>query len=146
MTHQFYIPCIPPTATSQQKGAFSLPGKGVRFFKKANVARAEHDLLTLLHPHTPPAPFTGPLYLSIAFTWPWRKSEPKKNRASGRKWRDTKPDCSNIVKMVEDCMTRLGFWGDDSQVALLTVSKRWGDTPGISVAMQEMDGRENDNP
>ena len=50
-----------------------------------------------------------------------------------------KPDCSNAIKALEDCLTKLGFWDDDSQVASLTVDKAWGDRVGISVAISEIE-------
>jgi hypothetical protein len=40
------------------------------------------------------------------------------------------------VKLIEDCLTKLGFWQDDSQVADLHVSKAWGAAVGIYVAIR----------
>lgn len=133
----FFIPCVPPKATSQQKGAFAMPTGGIRFFKKKHVAEAENSLLSLLQPHRPSIPFTGPLRLSVTFLWPWRKSESKKTIASvGAMPIETRPDCSNIVKMLEDSMTTLGFWGDDGQIANLVVRKFYSSTTGLSVTIR----------
>ena len=47
--------------------------------------------------------------------------------------RVTKPDTDNLQKMLKDCMTRLGFWGDDAQVCEEHVGKYWTAQPGIYV-------------
>ena len=130
-----WIACVPPKATSQQKGACRAGG-GIRFFKKAHVAQAEQDLISLCRGAIPAGWQTiedGPVFLDVAFIWPWRKSEPKKNKIHPVLAMDVKPDCSNIIKMLEDALTRLNVWRDDSQVARLSVNKFWGDHPGISI-------------
>lgn len=138
---QLFIPCVPPKATSQQKGACRT-SKGVRFFKKAYVAAAEQDLLSLVQSEMPAAWQTieaGPVELQVCFVWPWRKSEPIRERINGAKYMDVKPDCSNIIKMLEDCLTRLNVWTDDAQVACLRVAKMWGDDPGISITVKKIE-------
>ena len=139
-----WIPCVPPKATSQQKGAVRT-GKGVRFFKKAHVAQAESNLLSLVRSVLPSdwVPIlVGPIRLEVSFTFPWRKSEPKKNRTMPLRHMDVSPDCSNIIKMLEDCLTRLNVWRDDGQVAELRVQKFWGDTPGISITVYKIQQQE----
>jgi Holliday junction resolvase RusA-like endonuclease len=134
-----WIDCVPPKATSQQKGACRT-SSGVRFYKKAHVAHAEADLLTLIR-SVMPADWrmieAGPVMLNVLFVWPWRKSEPKKHRTEPLLPMDVAPDCSNIIKMLEDCLTRLGVWRDDGQVAWLRVGKFWGDDPGIRIRVQK---------
>jgi Holliday junction resolvase RusA-like endonuclease len=135
-----WIPCTPPKTTSQQKGACRVAG-GVRFFKKAHVAQAENDLLSLIRSVLPPEWETiqeGPVALEVSFCWPWRKSEPKCNRTMPLLHMDVSPDCSNIIKMLEDCLTKLSVWRDDGQVACLRVQKFWGDTPGISIKVERI--------
>jgi crossover junction endodeoxyribonuclease RusA len=134
---KFRIDCNPPKATSQQKGVMVIAGKP-RFFKRKHVKQAENDITALLMPHRPKTPLVGPVRLLVVWAYPWRKSEPKRNRERGYMPCDTRPDCSNIVKGLEDCMTRLGFWGDDSQVADLRFVKQWSDHPGIYVEIEEI--------
>ena len=130
----FFIPCIPPTATSQQKGACSIKGGGVRFFKKKHVQQAENSLWALLMPHRPETPLEGALRLSVCFYYPWRKSEKKAVVRDHHSMPITsRPDCSNLIKLIEDVMTGLGFWRDDGQISHLEVEKRYTDTPGIYV-------------
>ncbi|RYG35685.1 MAG: RusA family crossover junction endodeoxyribonuclease [Burkholderiales bacterium] len=133
----FHLPIIPPKATSQGAGKRIVikDGKPL-FFKNDKATTAEHDLTLLCSQHAPKQPIEGPISLKIDFVFPWRKSEPKKRVALGRVPHTSKPDCSNLVKMIEDCLTKLGFWADDGQVADLHVSKAWGRAVGIYVAIQ----------
>ena len=137
MKLQFTIDCIPPKATAQQKKVAMIGGKP-RVYEPKNVKDAKNDMLSLLHPHRPEKPLNGPLRLSITWTYPWRSSESKRNRALGVMPCDTRPDCSNLVKAFEDTMTRAGFWVDDSQVYALYFAKFWGDKPGIKVTVESL--------
>jgi len=146
MNYSFFIPCVPPKATSQQKGACRI-GNGIRFFKKKHVQAAENDLLSLLRPHAPAAPMDGAICLRIKFVFPWRASESQRIRREFCEYPNTtRPDCSNIVKMVEDAMGRLNFFKDDGQNARLLVEKAWGDTPGIHVSLSPHEGIKRSAP
>ncbi len=136
----FHLPIIPPKATSQGAGKrIAVINGRPMFFKNQKAVSAEHDLLMLCAPHTPQERLEGPVVLDVEFVWPWRKSEPKRRLAMGRAHHTSKPDCSNIIKQLEDVLTKLQFWTDDGQVADLRVSKFWGDTPGIRVSIAELD-------
>ncbi|MHC4616316.1 MAG: RusA family crossover junction endodeoxyribonuclease [Planctomycetota bacterium] len=138
----FTIHCIPPKSTHQANLRILKRHDGTQFVGKMKSSKGkavERDLISLLTPHVPPEPFSGPIRLKVWWNYPWRKSEPKKNRTEGWKWCDTRPDCDNLLKLLEDVMTRLGFWTDDSQVAQVTFSKRWCDVPGIEIEVYELD-------
>ena len=49
-----------------------------------------------------------------------------------------KPDTDNLVKLLKDCMTKVGFWKDDAQVTRDIVEKFWADIPGIYIRIKEM--------
>lgn len=136
----FHLPIVPPKATSQSAGKRMMVVNGKPlFFKNRQAAGAEHDYLTLCAPHKPAMPISGPVRLQVDFVFPWRKSEPAWRRALGRLPMTVKPDCSNAIKALEDCLTKLGFWDDDGQVASLAVDKAWGDRVGISIAISEIE-------
>jgi Holliday junction resolvase RusA-like endonuclease len=138
----FRIDCIPPKSTHQASLRIMKRRDGTQFVGKMESgkgAQVKRDLIALLAEHRPAEPFAGPVELIVYWDYPWRKSEPKRNRALGVKWCDTRPDCDNLAKMLIDCMTRLGFWADDSQVARLSFSKRWANRPGIEVLMSELE-------
>ena len=67
-------------------------------------------------------PMTGPVVLSISAYFPCPKSDYRKGRPRKRRWRDKKPDSTNIVKAVEDAMTGIVFV-DDRQVVVTHVKK-----------------------
>ena len=62
---------------------------------------------------------------------------PRGEHADGE-YRITKPDVDNLQKLLMDCMTAEGFWGDDAQVASLVVEKFWAQVPGIYIRMWEL--------
>ena len=129
----FSIRCVPPSTTSQQKRAARTPA-GIRFFKSRQQTAAESDLISLLRPHAPTMALNGPLAVRIDLRWPYRKSERVGNVRAGHDIPHTgKPDLDNAVKALLDCMTRLAFWSDDSQVSQLGITKAWSAAPGISV-------------
>ena len=144
---RFHLPIIPPTATSQNAGKRMFIPKDSQgrvtgrpmFFKNKASKSAEHDLLLLLSQFVPAKPLTGPIALSVDFVWPFRKSEPAWRKALGRVHHTSQPDGSNAIKQIEDCMTKLQFWEDDSQIADLHISKAWGDHIGISVEIRQLE-------
>lgn len=133
----FHLAIVPPKATSQSAGKRMMIMKhGPRagqpmFFKNGKAQEAENDFTVLLQPFAPPAPIDAPIRLEVDVVWPWRAGEPQWRRALGRVYHTSKPDCSNWIKQMEDCMTKLRYWNDDGQVAILVVSKAWGDQVGI---------------
>lgn len=136
----FFLPIVPPKATSQSAGKRMMVVNGKpMFFKNKQAAGAEHDYLLLCSPHKPEAPIAGPVLLRVDFVFPWRKGEPAWRRALGRVPMTVKPDCSNAIKALEDCLTKLGFWNDDGQVADLRVTKAWGGVVGIAIAISEIE-------
>ena len=137
----FHLPITPPKATSQGAGKRILVVNGKpMFFKNRKAQSAENDLTLLCAQYRPESPILGAVLLKIDFVFPWRKSEPRKRIALGRVPHTAKPDCSNLVKMIEDCLTKLRFWNDDGQVADLRVTKAWGSQVGIFVSIEPLGG------
>lgn len=128
----FFVACNPPRATAQQKGAFVMAGK-VRFFKKARIKQAENDLVSLLRPHVPSTPFDGPLLVTVQFRFPFKKTERKADVARGWAYSDTRPDVDNLCKLLFDAMSLLGFWRDDSQIAVMRATKIRSAATGIGI-------------
>jgi len=130
---QFFIAMTPPQTTSQQKGVDFKRG---RFYKKQKVAAAEQEYLVRLYPHKPEKPFTKSAMAHYTFIYPWLKSHTKKVREQGYQIKTKKPDCTNSVKLIEDCMTKLGFWTDDAICWKVTVEKWHGDVPGVEILIE----------
>lgn len=138
----FTLFCNPPRHTAQGSSTILKNFKTGKFFigKKANskAIQTKTELTAMLLPHQPKTPLQGALECEIEYVYPWRNSEPKKNRATGYRWCDTRPDADNILKQFFDCLTMLRFWEDDAQVSDLRFSKRWGNEPRISVIISEI--------
>ena len=141
MLISFDINCIPPKHTAQGSSTILKNFKTGKFFigkkSNSNATRAKNELIALIAPYTPEKPLEGPLRLSVEWSYPWRTSEPKKNRARGFRMCDTKPDCDNLTKQLCDILTRLGFWLDDAQVADLRFCKMWREKPGIHIEISQ---------
>jgi Holliday junction resolvase RusA-like endonuclease len=125
---QFFLDIIPPTRTAQQKGESIQGGRIVHYVKK-EVREAEDTLRTALRPHRPPMPLDGPLMLICDWQFPAGKSH------KDGEWRITRPDTDNLQKLLKDCLTKEGFWIDDSRVCYDVCKKSWSDAPGILVTI-----------
>lgn len=137
---RFVLNCIPPKHTAQGGNRILKTKDGRLFVGKMSSSKAkktQDELMCLLMEHVPEKPLEGPIEEKIRWVYPYRKSEPKKNR--GREiWCDTKSDCDNLTKMFNDCLTRLGFWIDDGQVAILHFEKLYDEKPRIEVEITEL--------
>lgn len=61
----------------------------------------------------------------------------------GKIWHTSKPDTDNLAKQLKDAMTRLGFWGDDRQVAAYgRMEKLYGERGEWRVRVQELESGE----
>ena len=144
---RFSLPIIPPTATAQQKGVFVTPHGKTLFYEKANVKAARKLYMASMASFRPPVAMSGPLQVSVEFHHPYRKSEKKSIVNGGIPIpHDKIPDLDNTFKLFADCMTRLGFWEDDGQIAWLSLRKLWSARPRIDVyifAMSEQAAEPN---
>jgi len=130
-----FIACEIPVGQAQQKGACVIQGK-IRFFTKAKIKEAERQWRAILGPMVPEKPLEGALNLCVTLHFPWRKVDKKAQKQFKVMPIPTRPDCSNLIKLLEDQMTKLGFWKDDSQIAELTIRKFRSDMPGIHFTIQ----------
>lgn len=144
----FFIDCIPPTATAQHKGVttcgykLSRGGKRrpiIKHYKKPELEAIEAQMIAWFLPHAPAAPMEGPLRCDIRYIWPWTEAL-KAKRLRGKLpafvGKDTRPDRVNIAKLPEDVLTACKFWHDDGQVCGGEILKGWGDRPGIHITIQ----------
>ena len=138
MTLEFFLPCIPPTVTHHHKRIVKV-GEFSRLADKPELVDAKAMLDSLLLPYRPFHPLTGPVWLELEFSWPYRASEPKRNRAKGHLPHTSRPDCSNLGKTIEDRLAKLRFIEEDKNVVALTVRKWWSATPGISVLIMQLE-------
>lgn len=118
-----------PKSTSQMKGETIIGGRIHHYTKKkvaTQMAIYENAIREALDGREPPM-FEDAVYLDITFYYQIKA----KNRWG--QWKTSKPDLDNSVKSLQDVMTRMGFWKDDSQIALLKLKKRLSEHPGILI-------------
>lgn len=128
---EFFIPLKRiPGATSQQKGV-NFDAK--KIYTKDSVLSVKALYKSRLAEYVPYAPFTGPVELRIGWCYP-------RGKHKNGEWKTTKPDTDNLIKLLKDCMTELGFWKDDAQVALETSWKRYADVSGVLISIRELEG------
>lgn len=102
------------------------------------------DFLALAHQHRPDKPFAGPLEVKLVFTFrrPLCHYGAGKNackiKPSAPKLFHTKtPDADNLTKFVFDALNGV-FWGDDKQIAVVHVVKKWGSFGSVKVEVEEL--------
>jgi Holliday junction resolvase RusA-like endonuclease len=54
-----------------------------------------------------------------------------------RAWAPKKPDCTNVLKGVEDAMNRI-VWRDDAQVVRGSFAKKYSETPGLHIYVEAL--------
>jgi Holliday junction resolvase RusA-like endonuclease len=109
-----------------------------RTYKHPEQSRYEAQVAALLAQHRPDAPLDGPLSLSVTAYLPIPKSKPKRWQAAalaGEIWPTGKPDCSNILKNIEDIMNGV-FWRDDAQIVGVQAFKRYSDSPRWEIEIE----------
>lgn len=138
----------PPTVTSQEKGEtikykwIFRNGKRVsvpyiHHFEKPEVAKARsfytsRILNEMKKNKLKPPRFEGPCKGKIIFGF---KAKRKKNI---NKLKDTKPDCDNMNKLLQDVLADIGFFQvGDQQIGDLRVIKVWSEEPFIEIDIQE---------
>lgn len=127
---EFFVPMIPPTVTAQEHKVTIRNGKPM-FYDPPELKEAKSKILSGLYPYRPQKPFEGGLQLIVKWLFP------KGNHKNGE-YRITKPDTDNLQKMLKDCMTKSGFWKDDTLVCSEVIEKFWAEQPGIYIRIEEI--------
>lgn len=128
---EFFEPMVPPTATHNDMEIHRIAGKAV-LGKSGALEAAEAKWEAHLAKHAPQKPFDGPVAVEMRICWPTGGKH-----AQGS-WHAVKPDADNVEKTVFDIMTKLGYFENDSRVALHSTAKLWSDPAGIYVRMEEL--------
>lgn len=131
MRIEFFLSMIPPTATHQEKKWRVVKGKPVSY-DPPKVTAARSKLIAHLAGHEPERPLEGAVRLLVKWCFPRGEHE-------DGEYRITKPDTDNLQKLLKDCMTAVGFWKDDAQVASEICEKFWAEVPGIYVCAEEIE-------
>lgn len=82
-------------------------------------------------------PIEGPLDVIMVAVFPVAPSWPKKRQAAalaGELKPTGKPDADNLLKTL-DALNQV-VWRDDAQIVNATISKRYGDRPGVTITVR----------
>lgn len=127
----FFLSMIPPTVTAQQHKVTVVNGKP-KFYDTYEIKQAKTILESMLVHHKPKEPYNRPVKLLVKWCFP-------KGTHKHGSYKYTRPDTDNLQKMLKDCMTRCGFWIDDSYVCLEIIEKFWSSIPGIYIEVEELE-------
>lgn len=121
-----------PKGTAQMKRANF---RNKTFFEGKDLKSARQMYIQMLSPNAPKRPLIGPVGATFEFFYPI-----KDKRKKGQ-YKVTKPDCDNLVKLLQDCMTQLNYWTDDAQIARLVVEKAYSvhDHAQIHIRVTELE-------
>lgn len=131
MRTECFLPMIPPTATHQEKKVTVRSGKPV-VYEPAEVKTARAKLTAHLAQHQPSRRLRGPVQLIVKWCFPIQGDH------RDGEYKTSKPDTDNLIKLLKDCMTKVGFWKDDAQVASEINEKFWAKVPGIYIFASEL--------
>ena len=133
-----------PKGTHQQRGESVVNGH-IHHFEKANVRKMrqiyKEKILHEMERDGIKAPLIeGPVFLSVDFYFAI-KDKKKQN-----KWKDTKADLDNLIKLLQDVLNDIGFFSKgDEQVACLVLHKFWSVRPHIKIEISPIVEDEDDD-
>lgn len=128
-TIDFFVPCVPPTITSQQRR---------HKYKQDRLKQATAFWQAVMEKNAPPKPLKGALILEISITFKHTKKSQKicEDLGVAAIPRLTTVDCDNINKLPQDAMAKCGYFENDSRIYDLRVLKWYGDFPGVNVILK----------
>lgn len=127
---EFFVEFDPPRTTQQQHRISTRNGYPI-LYDGDNLKSAKQLLTVMLSTHRPRTPFNGPVEFTVH--WRFRAKSHKDNE-----WKVSRPDGSNLDKMLEDIMTGLGYWTDDSLIVRKINEKYWSKKPGLYIKIVEL--------
>jgi len=147
MTIEFTVPGT-PVAKARPRTA-RLPNGGTRHYTpakteqwEARAAYAAHQAIIKAGTH----PYQGPVAVIITAVFPVPDSWPKWRREAamnGEVVPTAKPDMDNVEKAVKDAMNGV-VYRDDAQVVVKVTELKYGEEPGVHVAVKETGQRRHD--
>ena len=137
---KFFLPMIPPTVTQQEHKVMVNRKTGrVQFYDPPELRAARAKLTDLVGRYAPEQPLEGALQLVTKWIWPMEADGQIVLSGMEYRWKTSKPDTDNLIKMLKDCMTRTGYWKDDAQVVSEITQKFYGPKAGIYIEVVRMD-------
>lgn len=139
----FTIPIIPKAQMRARH--FARPGKSGKTFsgtyKDEKQQRYEVQLMQLLEQYRPEVPMSGAIELKVVACLPIPQTKPNwwhKALFHDKIFHTSKPDIDNLLKNLLDCMEKIGYFKNDSQIFKITIGKRYHEIPSWIVQMREI--------
>ena len=136
---EFFVPGKPQALKRHR--TYRMPnGKTVRVDPSRT---AKDDFLAKAMEHRPEEPLRGPIYLGVKCLFPRPKSHYRTGKYAhtlkdnAPQWHTSVPDTDNILKFIGDALNGI-FWLDDRQIVWVRAMKRYGDTPGIEIKIEDI--------
>ena len=121
-----------PSATPQQR---KLHGKASYPSRSLSLARASWQ--ALLERHAPAEPLSGPLKIRVTLYYHVKTKEMKVD------YKTTRPDGVNILKLIEDVMTKCGYWHDDAQLSVEEIARYvWPGEETVDIRVERLEDKE----
>lgn len=129
---------VPGQPQGKGRARFARQGKFMRAYTPEKTVAYE-GLIALAGQQTMDGRerLSGAVELNIAAVFQMPKSWSKKRRLAALlspEWHTAKPDGDNVLKAVGDGLNGI-VWNDDSQIARCSISKAYGETPGLLVTV-----------
>lgn len=80
-------------------------------------------------------PYDQPVEIRVVFQYKRPMSRPN------AEWKDSTPDTDNLLKPVQDALTKL-VWTDDKTVVIERAAKIYGDEDRVTVQVRTVDGKD----
>ena len=130
-----------PSGTAQMKGERILYKRQgskmvpyIDHYRKPEVQALRNQLTYMIKKYRPEKPSDKPIRLTVIFYFDIKR--PKKIWG---KYKTTRPDVENFYKEIADVMTDCGFWGDDSQIVDLRLTKYYAEQATIYIKVEELE-------
>ena len=120
--------------------AFKNPAGQVRTYDPATAEGWKSLIAQAAKPFVPFPAWDGPVAIEIHFRFRRPKAHFTKKglRPTAPTWKTGKPDTDNLEKALFDCLTQIGFWLDDGQACSVHVQKLYGDPPGATITLRQL--------
>lgn len=129
MRVEFELESMP--VTQQQKGITKNKKGKLTFYNRKGTSNYELQKALIERKPKQPIPKETPTKARVVFTYA------SKQKKRWGEFKTTKPDCDNLMKNLQDYMTKFGYYTDDNQLVHLDVQKFWGEKNKIEIELTE---------
>ena len=133
-----YLDGVPERKARPQ---FARTKSGVRTFSRPATVAYEARLADAGRKVWPFAPLDCPIKLTLTAVFPPQVGFPKWKKllaALSKLWHVGRPDLDNVIKIACDGLNDV-IWKDDGQVCWIDAKKFYGESPGLWLAIDQLD-------